>query len=76
MLCNPLHLKTMNSNILPPFIIRESGIEVNDMPNIHIEDKIFEYNKIYMKEAGLRISLQLWGILLLFHTFITAHDEI
>ena len=35
---NTIHLRTMKKNLLPPFIIRESGIKVNNMQKIHVDD--------------------------------------
>ena len=35
---NALKVKAMDKKLLPTFILREYGVEVNDMPNINIED--------------------------------------
>ena len=32
---NALHVKNMDNNLVPPFILREAGLVVNDVPRIH-----------------------------------------
>ena len=32
---NALYIEIMNHNLVPPFIIREAGLELNDQANIH-----------------------------------------
>ena len=32
---NALYIKTMQNNLIPPFILREGGLTVNDIPKIH-----------------------------------------
>ena len=32
---NALHIKTMHHNLIPPFIMREGGVIVNDIPKMH-----------------------------------------
>ena len=33
---NALYVPSMTNNLLPPFILREAGLEVNDVPKIHV----------------------------------------
>ena len=33
--CNVFRVESMNHNIIPPFILHEGGMEVNDRPKIH-----------------------------------------
>ena len=35
MFMNALYVPSMNHNLIPPFIMREAGIIVNDVPKIH-----------------------------------------
>ena len=35
---NALHVPLMENNLLPPFIVREAAVEINDVPKIHVED--------------------------------------
>ena len=34
-LLNALHVPAMINNLIPPFVMREAGLEVNDKPMIH-----------------------------------------
>eukprot|EP00957_Ditylum_brightwellii_P128393 9792090-Ditylum_brightwellii.AAC.1 len=34
---NTLHVPSMDHNLIPPFMLREAGITVNDTPKIHKE---------------------------------------
>ena len=35
---NALHIPTLNHNLIPPFILREAGLKVNDVAKIHVAD--------------------------------------
>ena len=37
---NALHIPTMDHNLIPPFIMREGGLVVNDVPRIHCGERI------------------------------------
>ena len=60
---NALHVKSMDNNIIPPFILIESIIKVNGTPKIHIYNTSFEDNTIHTKEAIPWITLKLWRVL-------------
>ena len=32
---NALHVPSMEHNLIPPFIMREAGLVINDVPRIH-----------------------------------------
>ena len=49
-------------NLIPPFLIREAGITVNDVPKIHCTNPTDAHHSIYFDEIKLRIPLQLRGI--------------
>ena len=59
---NALHVPTMERNLIPPFIMREAGLQVNDVPRIHSEDLTEESHCIIDKKLGLRIPLRLRGV--------------
>ena len=59
----------MNNHLMPPFILREARIEVNDTPKIQIDNPDLTDHSIYFSESDLRIHLSLWGI---FPYFITT----
>ena len=76
MIRNALYIPSMSHNLLPPFILREAGIVVNDVPKIHCIDPSVEDHSIYFADEELRIPLQLNGIFSYFHTRIPTNDEV
>ena len=73
---NALHIPTMEKNLLPPFILREAGLQVNDVPKIHISDPSTSDHTIQFQKDELTIPLQLWGIFSFFHSRIPTSAEI
>ena len=69
LLChNALHVPSMVHNIVPPFIMREAGIIVNDTPKIHVEKPSEIDHSLYFEEVEKRIPLSLHGIFSYFPT--------
>ena len=58
----------MSDNLIPPFIMREAGVKVNDVPKIHVMEPSVEDHTISFSDGDLRIPLSLWGV---FSYFIT-----
>ena len=58
---NALYCPEMDHNLIPPFIMREAGIVVNDVPKIHTNDPSETDHAIIFEETGFRIPLALWG---------------
>ena len=71
---NALHVPSMNHNLIPPFVMREAGLTVNDVPKIHTKDQELndETHCIAAKEGDngvdLKIPLKLDGIFSYFPT--------
>jgi hypothetical protein len=65
---NALHVPSMRNNLLPPFILREAGIKVQDTPKIQISEPTAEDHSIFFPETGFRIPLSLWGTFSYFPT--------
>ena len=61
-----LHVPSMRHNLVPPFMIREEGIQVNDTPKIQVNDPTTSDHSIYFPETDFRIPLSLWGVFLYF----------
>lgn len=59
---NALHVPSMDHNLIPPFIMREAGIMVNETAKIHVKDPTVDHHCIHFIENDLRIPLSLWGI--------------
>ena len=71
---NGLYVHSMINILIPPFVMREAGFKVNDVPKIHIERQNLtsESHCIVSTADGtgteLRIPMQLDGIFLYFPT--------
>ena len=46
------------------------------MPNIHIDNPSVEDNAIYIQEAELWMPFTTMGVIIIFHTQTTRHEEI
>jgi hypothetical protein len=58
----------MTNNLLPPFILRQAGIKLNDTPKIQVDDPTIEEHSLLFPETGFRIPLSLWGTFSYFPT--------
>ena len=65
---NALHVPSMANTLLPPFMLREAGVEVNDKGKIHMQDLTMDDNMIIFSETGFKIPLSLSGIFSYFTT--------
>ena len=63
---NTLYVPSMENNLIPPFMLREMGVTVNDVPKIHKDDPTVDDHVITFMETGFRIYLSFWGIFLYF----------
>ena len=71
---NALRVPSMSNNLIPPFIMWENGIMVNECAKIHCEDPTREDHAIIIfKGYDLRIPLWLHGI---FSYFVTRKPDI
>ena len=69
-LMNVLYIKSMDDNLIPPFILREASLIVNERAKIHYEPGTAteEDNTIQEKETGLFITMNLRSIFSYFPT--------
>ena len=65
---NALYIKTMDTNLIPPFIMRQGGVIVNDVPKIQCQDPSIDDHCISFSTCDLRIPLQLMGVFSYFHS--------
>ena len=61
-------MPSMDLNLIPPFIMRAGGVQVNEVPKIHCDDLTTNDHCISFKDIDLRIPLQLFGTFSYFHT--------
>ena len=73
---NALYVPLMDHNLIPPFMLREMGVTVNDVPEIHKEDPTVYNHAMTFVETGFRIPLSLWGIFSYFPTSKPMHDDL
>ena len=65
---NALHIPSMIHNLLPPFILRQAGLTVNDTAKIHCKDPSPDDHCITFPDSELRIPLKLNGIFSYFNS--------
>ena len=73
---NAPYIPSMDSDLIPPFIMRISGIKVKDTPKVYCTAPIVEDHLISFEDINLRIQLQLKGIFSFFYHRIPTSDEL
>lgn len=73
---NALYVPTMTHNLVPPFILREAGLVVNEIPKIQVPTPDESVHSIYNEDVDLRIPLALWGIFSYFPTRLPTVNEL
>ena len=70
---NALRVPSMRNNLLPPLIMCENGIMVNECAKIHCEDPTRHYHCIIFERYDLCIPLRLHGV---FSYFVTRKPDV
>ena len=73
---NALYIASMPHNLIPPFILREAGLQVSGVPKIHCDEPTIEDHSIYDDKTKLQIPLKLDGIFSYFQTRALTLNEI
>ena len=73
---NAIQNNAMNHNLIPPFIMREAGVEVNDAAKVHSSSPQLEDHSLYFGDGKLRIHLKLKGIFSYFDSRCPTADEL
>ena len=77
MVRNALYLKEAYHNLIPPFLMREAGIIVNNTAKIHAPPPVTEdHHSVFFPNDGLRIPLKLDGTFSYFNHRLPQLDEI
>ena len=63
---NALHLRNMDVNLIPPFMMRLAGLKVDECPKFLAENPSQDSHSIYSTECNFRIPLHLDGIISFF----------
>ena len=72
---NALYVPSMQHNLIPPFILREAGFQINDVPRIHLDDPSNDDHALHLDDDA-RIPLQLHGIFSYFPTSKPDHSSL
>ena len=73
---NALYIPSMSHHLIPPFLLREAGLMVSDVPKIQSPNPTTSTHSIYDARTELRIHLQLNGIFSYFKCRAMAPDEL
>ena len=72
---NALSIPSMKHNLIPPFIMREANVVVNECPKIQQKNPVVEDHSIWFPGASFRIPLSLRGIFSYFLTRKLTRDK-
>jgi hypothetical protein len=72
---NALLIPSMDHNLLPPFLIREASLFLDETPKFQSNNASLDNHCIYDEVTGLRIHLQLHGTFSYFATRSLNEDE-
>ena len=73
---NALHIPSMKNNLIPPFIMREGGVVVNDVPKFQCKDPTVKDHTISFETCELRTPMQLKRNFSYFHTRTPTSEEL
>ena len=73
---NALHIPHLRNNLIPPFVMRDDGVNLNDTPKIHSKDPTIDEHCNTFEDPDLRIPLQLSGVFSYFCTRKTTLSEL
>lgn len=74
--CNALYFENMEVNLIPPFVMRLAGVEVDECPKFLSKNPTEENHSIYFPEEDIRMHLQLEGIISYLPSRRPSHEEI
>lgn len=66
---NALSVPSISNNLLPLFLLREAGLQVKEVPKIHIDHPGVEHHAITFPDTNFCIPLQVWGTFSYFTTY-------
>ena len=66
----------MRVNLIPPFMMRLAGLEVNECPKFLSKNPKITDHSIYCAENNIRIPFQLDGIISIIPTRKPTHEEL
>ena len=75
-ICNALYFKNMEENLIPPFMMRLAGIEVDECPKFLAKSPTEHNHSMFFAEADTRIPFQLEGIISYLPTRVPTAREL
>ena len=72
---NALQVNSMQHNLIPPFLLREAGLQVDETPKHQSADPTVDTHAIFDPRSKMRIHLRLGGILSCFETRELTQSE-
>ena len=72
---NAIYMKRMAVNLIPPFMMRMAGLDINKCPKFLARSPTIEHHSIYFPEEDLRIPLKIQGIILYLPVRSPSNDE-
>ena len=73
---NALFIVSMDHNLVPPFIMRKAGLQVNEQAKIHSSELTKQHYSIWDEDSKTRITLQLDGTFSVFVTQKLTQEEV
>ena len=65
---NALHMKWMRVNLIPPFMLRLVGLEVNGCPKFLAKKPGLEHHSVFFPKDDIRLPFKIEGIIPYFPT--------
>ena len=59
---NDLHMKLMEVNLIPPFMLRLAGLDVNECPKLLTNKTILEHHSVFFPKDDIRLTFKIEGI--------------
>ena len=72
---NALYISEISQNLIPPFAMRLSQLDVNKMPKFMADRPTIKHYSVYCKKNEFRIPLSLHGIISYMPTRFPSNDE-
>ena len=76
LLHNALHFEEMESNLIPPFLMREAGLIVDECPKFQAIKPTLRHHSIYCPESKLLMPFNLRGIISYLPTRLPTSEEV
>ena len=72
---NALYVESLESSLIPPFVMRLAGIEVNECPKFLSKYPTEQDHSLFFREEDVRIPLQLKNTISFFPSRLPSQAE-